>query len=1059
MMNSTATCSRSGRPISYLWESAVVDLSREGWAPLDSNLPSLHYMMSSRNQFSIPDRSRPGSTTTAPTVGHQDGGDKYATGASEKIRGRNNITIGTWNVRTLNADGKLEELTHEMSRYRWHIIGLSEMRWKNFGETTTKEGHKVYFSGKPNLHQHGVGFLVHKDIVNTVIGCHPISERLITIRLKATPFNISIIQAYAPTTTHSDEEVEDFYEQLQETLDEIPKKDIPMILGDWNAKVGKDAQTNWPNICGPSCNSETNDRGFRLLEFAASNDFKLANTMGSHKGSRMWTWHSPNGQIHNQIDYIMVKRRFMSGVHIAKTRSFPGADIGSDHELVMMTFQLRLKKIKKPSYTRLRFDLEKLKDPKVSEDFQAMIGGKFAPLTTLGDKDVEEMTTTFNRIFTETSTQILGKHRQSKKPWVTSDILDLCDQRRNLKREKYTAEGAKQYRIMNNKVKACMRKAKENWIQSQCNEIEDNLSRNNSKKAYQLVKDLTTEKQGKTTTIQDKSGRCLTENDKIHERWTEYCKELYNHEIKGDPNVLNSPEETTEDNYPILREEVEAAIKSLKKGKSAGVDNIPAELIQGGGETAITILTQICNKIWETGEWPTSWTKSLVITLPKKGNLQQCQNYRTISLISHPSKVMLKIILNRLKTQAEQIIAEEQAGFRAGRSTTEQIFNLRILCEKYNQHQQDLYHVFIDFKKAFDRVWHAALWATMRKYNISANLIRVIEHLYNKATSAVLFNGTTGEWFRTSVGVRQGCLLSPILFNIFLERIMTDALEHHTGTVSIGGRTITNLRFADDIDGLAGNEQELENLVKALDGTATSYGMEISAEKTKLMTNNNKGICREIKANGKKLETVETFKYLGSTITDEGSKQELLVRSAQTSAALTKLKPVWSDGNISLKSKVRLMRSLVLSIFLYACETWTLTADLQRRIQAMEMRCFRKILGISYKDQISNETVRATIRQATGSFEELLTIVKKRKLRWYGHVSRTSGLAKTILQGTVNGGRKRGKQKKRWADNIKEWTGLDFAKSQRAVEDRKGWRVIVANSSVVPQRPQRLRDR
>ena len=152
---------------------------------------------------------------------------------------------------------------------------------------------------------------------------------------------------------------------------------------------------------------------------------------------------------------------------------------------------------------------------------------------------------------------------------------------------------------------------------------------------------------------------------------------------------------------------------------------------------------------------------------------------------------MLKIILNRFQPRAEKIIAEEQAGFRAGRSTTEQIFNLRILCEKYLQHQQDLYHVFIDIKKAFDRVWHAAL-ATTKKYNIGTNLIQVIKNLFNKATSAVLFNGSTGDWFRTTVGVRQGCLLSPTLFNIFLERIMTDALEDHEGTVSIGGRTITN---------------------------------------------------------------------------------------------------------------------------------------------------------------------------------------------------------------------------------------------------------------------------
>ena len=127
----------------------------------------------------------------------------------------------------------------------------------------------------------------------------------------------------------------------------------------------------------------------------------------------------------------------------------------------------------------------------------------------------------------------------------------------------------------------------------------------------------------------------------------------------------------------------------------------------------IDSLTSICNKIWKIGEWPTTWTQSLVITLPKKGNLQLCQNYRTISLISHPSKVMLKIILNRLQPQAEEIIAEEQAGFRAGRSTTEQIFNLRILCENYLQHQQNLYHVCIDFKKAFDRICHEALWGQL----------------------------------------------------------------------------------------------------------------------------------------------------------------------------------------------------------------------------------------------------------------------------------------------------------------------------------------------------------
>ena len=162
---------------------------------------------------------------------------------------------------------------------------------------------------------------------------------------------------------------------------------------------------------------------------------------------------------------------------------------------------------------------------------------------------------------------------------------------------------------------------------------------------------MTTVKQGKVTTVQDRSGKCLTEERQILNRWTEYCSDLYNHKANGDPSVLNCPQTHTKDDRPILRKEVEAAVQSLKKMKSVGVDNIPVELVQADGEDVITVLTTICNKIWQTGEWPTPWTQSIVITLPKKGNLQQCQNYQTIHLISHLSKVMLKIILHRLKPQ------------------------------------------------------------------------------------------------------------------------------------------------------------------------------------------------------------------------------------------------------------------------------------------------------------------------------------------------------------------------------------------------------------------------
>ena len=170
------------------------------------------------------------------------------------------------------------------------------------------------------------------------------------------------------------------------------------------------------------------------------------------------------------------------------------------------------------------------------------------------------------------------------------------------------------------------------------------------------------------------------------------------------------------------------------------------------------------------------------------------------------------------------------------------------------------------------------------------------------------------------------------------------------------------------------------------------------------MINNTNGISTDIRVNGEKLDCVNSFKYLGAIIADEASKPEIL------------------------------------------------TADTERRIQAMEMGCLRKLLGITYRDHISNEEVRNRTRQAIGHHEDLLTTLKRRKLKWYGHVTRSPGLAKTILQGTVQGWRRRGRQKKRWEDDIPEWTGMTLGAAMRKTERREEWRQLVARSSVAPQR-------
>ena len=153
---------------------------------------------------------------------------------------------------------------------------------------------------------------------------------------------------------------------------------------------------------------------------------------------------------------------------------------------------------------------------------------------------------------------------------------------------------------------------------------------------------------------------------------------------------------------------------------------------------------------------------------------------------------MLRVILNRLKAKAEDLLAEEQAGCRPGRSTVQQIFNSPVIIEKHLQHQRGLFNNFTDFKKSYDRVWHASLWQVLKSLDIEEGLLQAIQALYN-FSSAVLVNSQLGEFFKATVGVCQGCLLSPILFNLFLEKIMQETLYDHYTSISIGEKSICNL--------------------------------------------------------------------------------------------------------------------------------------------------------------------------------------------------------------------------------------------------------------------------
>ena len=240
-------------------------------------------------------------------------------------------------------------------------------------------------------------------------------------------------------------------------------------------------------------------------------------------------------------------------------------------------------------------------------------------------------------------------------------------------------------------------------------------------------------------------------------------------------------------------------------------------MIKNGGESVVDAYHILCNRILETGQWPDQWTESILILILKKKASKKCSEHRTISLICHPSKILLSIILNRIAPKVESILSETQAGFRKNRSTVEQITNLRVLCEKRRNVSNPVFRNFIDFKKAFDRVWHNGMFDTLLKFNIGKRMTHLMKQLYQKARTKVLSGNAYSEWFQATVGVRQGCILSPILFNLFLERIMLDALEDFEEGIKCGGKTVNNLRFADDIDLMAGKEEHLQTLTTRLD--------------------------------------------------------------------------------------------------------------------------------------------------------------------------------------------------------------------------------------------------
>ena len=271
----------------------------------------------------------------------------------KKIRScKDNLIIGTWNVRSM-SQGKLEIVKKEMDRLKINILEISELKWTGLGYFKSDD-YTIYYSGHEKQRKNGVALIIQKDTAKTVISYNVVNDRLISVRLRGAPFNMTIIQVYAPTTDAEEEEMERFYDQVQTEIDNICKQDALILHGDWNAKVGKGRERE---VVGQYDLGNRNEAGERLIDFCEYNSFYIVNTFYNQPNRRLYTWTSPGGTYRNQIDYIIGRKRWKSSIVTVKT--WPGADCGTDHELLMCKFRMKLKKNNQPMLLP-RYDLENI---------------------------------------------------------------------------------------------------------------------------------------------------------------------------------------------------------------------------------------------------------------------------------------------------------------------------------------------------------------------------------------------------------------------------------------------------------------------------------------------------------------------------------------------------------------------------------------------------------------------------------------------------------------------------------------------------------------------------
>ena len=928
---------------------------------------------------------------------------------------KDNLYIGSWNVRSMYITGKTAQIEQEMDRYHLDVLGLSEVRWPMNGKVTLQSGKEVLYSGRDDgLHQEGVGMMLSKRAKKSLIEWKPINQRLMYARLFTTTLKISIVVVYAPTNDSTEETKEAFLEQLQGVINNIPKHDILLVIGDFNAKVGSNNEGH-VSVMGKHGIGVRNDNGERLLEVCEINNLVITGTVFPHRQRHKISWISPDGKTENQIDHVIISKQHRTSV--LDTRAMRGADASSDHELIRSKIRIKLKKQKQNrDVRRKKYDTTKLQQPEKRRAFIVELRNRFQVLEELDN--VEDIWDCMSRGYIETASNILGVKEKGQKPWISQDSWKLVEERKQIKEHITSSRSERVKRHLRNKysdkdkeVKRSMRDDRRKWTDDLVTEAERAASNGHMRTVYEVTRVLSNERRGTANVVKDKDGRVLSSLEERKRRWKEHFEEVLNRPQPTNPLEVDEERDTDVniDTGQIQREEIMKAMKKLKNGKSGGIDGITAEIMKADMETSGKYLEKLFTAVWNQEVIPSEWNKGLIVKIPKKGDRSICDNYRGITLLSVPSKVFSRVLISRIQDGVESQLREEQAGFRKGRSTTEQLFTLRNIIEQCTEWNAALFVNYVDFEKAFDSIHRESLWYIMKYYGIPDKLIKMVKLLYGAFECAVLEDGEESEWFLVTTGVKQGCTMSGFLFLLVIDFVMKRTLEREPTGIRWNFTTkLEDLDFADDLALLSSKFHDIQQKTQSLHENAIRVGLKINIKKTKVMRLNS-NIREQVQIDGKTIDDVDTFTYLGGVVTSKGGcDEDISNRLCKAKTQFRRLRKIWSSSNFSIRTKIKLFNSLVMSVLTYGSETWKTTEGDKKKLDTFQNRCLRQLLRVRWPDKISNEELHRRTRTTKVS-----EAIKERKWKWIGHVLRMddSRICTTALTWQPEGKRRVGRAK------------------------------------------------